>query len=175
MTKEFSISTELYIKNIIKLIQERLSPNSVYDCIDIVTTTKSNRKVIDSVILKISDKKFKNFEDSGYYIKLSEKITPKTNKTVQTGKYSYEIKNSKDPSDFVRFDYKPYDNYPNFHINADEALWGNHLTFPETTNLNLEKLDCFKAINIFNAFVAHPEEHILDKTKNDRYKRIIEN
>lgn len=175
MTKEFNIPLDHYIYTIVKLIQERLSSNSIDDCIDIEYANKSNKRVVTSVTIKISDKKFKNFEQSDYTIKISEKIRPKTSKTIQAGKYSYEIKNSKNINDFVRFDYKPYDMYPDYHINSDESVWGNHLTYPESTNLNLEKLDCFKAINIFNAFVAHPEDHILDKTKNDRYKRIIEN
>ena len=143
MVKEFKISQENYLENIIKYIQERLESAIVQDCIDIIYGVRNGETVVTSVTLKIIDKSFKNYG------------------------------NTTDPSDFVRFDYKPYKDFPHFHINSDEEKWGNHLTYPDSTNIDLERLDCFKAINIFNSFVAHPDEHILDKTKNERYLKYL--
>lgn len=173
LVKEFKISQGDYLIDIIKYIQERLESATVEDCIDISYTVRSGKRVVTSVTLKIIDKSFKNCGDSNYVIKIQETVRPKTQNSLITNKYSYEIRNAKDPSDFVRFDYKPYDDFPHFHINSDEEKWGNHLTYPDSTNIDLERLDCFKAINIFNSFVAHPDEHILDKTKNGRYLKYL--
>ncbi|MDS1011949.1 MULTISPECIES: hypothetical protein [Lactococcus] len=173
MVKEFKISQENYLENIIKYIQERLESAIVQDCIDIIYGVRNGETVVTSVTLKIIDKSFKNYGDSNYVIKIQETTIPKTQNSIITNKYSYEIRNTTDPSDFVRFDYKPYKDFPHFHINSDEEKWGNHLTYPDSTNIDLERLDCFKAINIFNSFVAHPDEHILDKTKNERYLKYL--
>ena len=174
MGKEFQIPVADYIANIMKLIQERLSSAVPEECVEIEFVNKSGSPIVSSVTLKITDEKFKNFESSEYVIRIAERVIPKTGKSIQTGKYSYEVRSTCNETDFVRFDYKPYDTFPHYHINSDEKTWGNHLTFPNSTNLNLEKLDCFKAINIFNAFVAHPDEHILDTYKNERYRQMIE-
>ncbi|PRT72681.1 hypothetical protein C6A27_01140 [Streptococcus anginosus] len=171
--KEFNISINQYIKKLVNYIQDRLSSPNWDDCIEIKFINKRGNKVVHSVDVNIQDRKFKHYENSNYVIKIAEKSYPKSDTKIFVKKYSYEIKNLENTRDFVRFDYKPYPNFPHFHINADENLWGNHLTYPDKTNINLENLDCFIALEIFNSFVAHPTEHILDKENNQRYLEKI--
>lgn len=167
--KEFPISIDDYLTELINFIETRFSSPQWADCIDIKFGNRRGNRFIKSVNVHIYDRTFKFYENSDYVIKITENPQLKSDKAIFVSRYSYEIKNLNNPDDFVRFDYKPYSNFPHFHINADEKKWGNHLTYPESTNINLEKLDCFTALEIFNAFVAHPEEHILDSTKNQRY------
>lgn len=171
--KIFSISIEDYFEKNIELIQNRFCDWDIEKWIKVKYKKRNSRVVLSSVVLNIDMGKFKNYENSNYSINIKEIIYPKTEDKVFTLKYSYEIRNSKDLSDFVRFDYKPSNDFPDLHINSDENKWGNHLTYPDSTNIDLEKLDCIKAINIFNAFVAHPDEHILDKDKNERYLKCL--
>ncbi|WEA14143.1 MULTISPECIES: hypothetical protein [Lactococcus] len=173
MEKEFEISAGEYLKQIIRYIQERLSSAVVEECIDIGYTVRHGQKIVSSITLKIVDKSFRDYENTNYVIRIQETVYPRTKSSIITKKYSYEIRNIENIRDFVRFDYKPYDNFPHFHINSDEETWGNHLVYPESTNIKLECLNCFKAINIFNAFVAHPNEHILDQSKNERYIQYL--
>ncbi|EGO6511691.1 hypothetical protein G7640_002076, partial [Enterococcus faecalis] len=92
---------------------------------------------------------------------------------IFTKKYSYEVANDNDLKDTVRFDYQIYADFPHLHINADEDTWGNHLTYPDKTNLNLEQLDVIKALNIFQKFIANPDIHILDTENNQPYVSIL--
>ena len=167
--KEFNLSIEQYLSKLIDFIQVRLASPEWEDCVEVIISTKNEKKYVQAVNVKIKDRRFKHYEDSDYTIKIVENPIVKTKNTITVNKYSYEIKSVTNPDDFVRFDYYPYSDFPHFHINADEKTWGNHLTYPDKTNINLEMLDCFIALEIFNAFVAHPEEHILDMDNNQRY------
>ena len=171
--KEFCISISDYVTKLVNFIQNRLSSPKWEEYIKINFTIRNGVKYVKSVDVHIQDARFKFYENIDYVIKITEKPQIKTTKTIFVFKYSYEIKNINDPNDFVRFDYKPYSDFPHFHINADENKWGNHLTYPESTNIDLEKLDCFIALEIFNSFVAHTNEHILDMKKNKRYIQKI--
>lgn len=172
ISKVFELPIEEYLKKIIKYIQERFYNVSVEECLVIKTKVINGNTYFSSIRVQINDKQIKNFEHTDYVVRISECIIHKTMTTICTPKYSYELRKI-DGTDLIRFDYKYYDRYPSHHINAIEKDWGNHLTFPDKTNINLEKIDCFKAIDIFCAYLKHPTEHILDKTNNERYLKKI--
>lgn len=169
----FNIPIEHYMRDIIEFINIRLSPHDYKDSITIHTKRKSGRKEVSSISLHIRNKKFNNFEYSDYSVRIIENIKPLTENKIYTQKYSYELNNEKENQDIVRFDYYPYQDFPHLHINANPEIWGNHLTYPESTNIDLEKLDCFKALNVFQRYVANPEKHILDTHNNRQYVDII--
>lgn len=142
-------------------------------CIKIEYITRKNEKFLDSVSIVIENEKFILPKNNNYLVSINETVIPETKKTVSTGKFSYELKHENNLSDFIRFDFKYYSNYPNFHINADKNKWGDHLTYPETTNINLENLDCIKTLNIFQKYVKNPHIHILDQNNNSKYLDIL--
>ncbi|MDT2818063.1 hypothetical protein P7H55_09445 [Vagococcus lutrae] len=170
----FDKSIYYYMKDIVDFIQDRLSPHEYADSITIRKGKRNNRDYIKEIAIHIIEKKFNGYEDSEYSVTIKEKVTPIGSTKVYTKKYTYELTNDENMEDLVRFDYFPYSNFPHFHINANEEEWGNHLTFPETTNLNLEKLDVIKALNIFQKYVADPSQHILDKSVNEKYVSVLE-
>lgn len=164
----FERSIDDYLVLIVKYIQERFCNISVEDSLTIKKITRNGTTYFSSIRVHINEAQVKKFENTGYVIKISETVFPKNQKMICTPKYTYELKKT-DDTDLIRFDYKYYDVYPSHHINAIESIWGNHLTFPEKTNIDLNKIDCFNAIDIFCAYLKHPTEHILDKDNNKRY------
>ena len=169
--KEFPININEYLTNAHKYITERFPSQTISDVIRLQMTKDkrilSVRFELNDGIFKMLEEKFTPLEPT-YVVKISEEVKPRTNNSITTGKYSYEIKNQNDADDFVRFDYKPYEHFPHYHINASERIHGpnNHLEYPKDTTINLELLDCFKAINIFNAFVKDYIEGTVDNTND---------
>ena len=170
----FNKPINIYSLEILKFIQERMSPHDYEHSFTVRKGRKNGRDCLEEVAVHIKLKKFKDYEHSEYSVNISEKVIPLGESKIYTKKYSYEIVNDNDIHDFIRFDYFPYDNHPHLHINANESKWGDHLVYPETTNLNLEKLDVIKALNIFQKFAVKPTNHILDQEKNDIYVSILE-
>lgn len=167
----FDKSINEYAKDVIQFIQTRLSPHEYSDSFTITKGIRNGKPYIQSAVVHIKDKQFEKLEYSGYFVKIREKVYPAGDSHIFTKKYSYEIYNE---NDLIRFDYSSaYTNFPNLHINADEQTWGNHLTFPGTTNLDLEKLDIIKALNIFQKYATNPQFHILDQKNNKQYVSII--
>lgn len=118
--KEFPISIDDYLTELINFIETRFSSPQWADCIDIKFGNRRGNRFIKSVNVHIYDRTFKFYENSDYVIKITENPQLKSDKAIFVSRYSYEIKNLNNPDDFVRFDYKPYSNFPHFHINADE-------------------------------------------------------
>lgn len=169
----FNISIESYLSDVINFISTRMSPHEYTESVTIYTKKKNGKQVVSSVHVHIKDRKFDKHEYSEYSVKIVENIRPLSDRKIFTQKYTYELSNDKNEKDLVRFDYYPYIAYPHLHINADPDVWGNHLVYPESTNLDLEKMDCFKALNIFQRFVTHPDNHILDQSSNEQYISIL--
>ncbi len=170
----FHESIDEYAQARIKFISGRMENADWTECITLVPKMRNGKRYIAKVKLDITNQKFKSFSSSDYVVNLKEIVTAETESTVSTQKYTYEVKHHMIEEDFVRFDYFPYLQYPHYHINANEEKWGNHLTYPEKTNLNLKLLDSLKALNIFEKFQHHPHHHILDIDKNDMYKDILQ-
>lgn len=168
----FDKSVTVYAKELIKFAQERLNC-TVNTIISIETGKKNGKDYVKSIIVKIDNEKYLNYEHSNYSVSAKEKIYPLGKNRIFTKKYSYEVANDNDLKDTVRFDYQIYADFPHLHINADEDTWGNHLTYPDKTNLNLEQLDVIKALNIFQKFIANPDIHILDTENNQPYVSIL--
>lgn len=170
----FSESITEYLARRRSFILNRLENINTDDHITIHFSKKNGRRKLDSIDLHIEDQKFKSYPTSDYSVKVKEKVYPLDEDHSYTKKFSYELSNDEDLNDFVRFDFYSYDNFPALHINAYEDSWGNHLTYPETTNINLECLDSLKALSLFEKFIHHPEEHILDQEHNEAYINIVE-
>lgn len=170
----FHKSIENYAKDMMEFMLDRIYPHNYEDSMTIESGIRNGRKFIKSIVFNLEKKQFKNYEYSDYRINIKEKVIPLTKESVYTKKFKYEILNVNDEKDFIRFDYAIHPIFPHMHINADENTWGNHLTYPDKTNLNLEKLDAIKAMNIFQKFVANPEFHILNQEDNGIYVSIIE-
>lgn len=93
------------------------------------------------------------------------------------GKHSnLETKTWKSNS-YIRFDFAPDTvNYPTVHINAYKKKWGNHLSYPESTNLNLSKMSCPLAIEVFRKYALDREVFPTDQkeNRNEEYVKLFE-
>ncbi|MBO0445544.1 hypothetical protein JZO78_04240 [Enterococcus ureilyticus] len=171
----FEKTINIYMLEIVKFISERMAPQNYDECLTIQRGIKNGREYVKSIAVHINEQQFKDQVGSSYKVNIKEKVIPigDSNSNIFTKKYTYEIFNENDETDYVRFDYMPYPTFPHLHINAYEQKWGNHLTYPESTNLDLVKLDVIKALNIFQKYCHNPEDHILDQDKNAKYVSII--
>lgn len=170
----FDTSIEEYTRDLIKFIMERMSPHEYTHSITVHKGTKNGRATLELVSVHIDEKRFNNQSTDSYCVNIKEKVKSLGDKKIFTKKFSYEVINKEITDDFIRFDYCRYPEFPHLHINACEDIWGNHLTFPESTNLNLEKIDCMKALNIFQKYVSNPSNHILDAETNQQYLYILD-
>lgn len=169
----FPISIKEYLKTRGLFIQNRIADGNFSDSISVERIKVNGERVIRSVKLHLYKKKFIDPPFSNYSVNIKEKVTYLDDGNIFTKKFTYEILNDDDPSDFVRFDYFNYESYPPLHINADEERWGNHLTYPDSTNLDLKKLDSLKALNIFQKCLFNPDCHLLDEENNGIYLSIL--
>ena len=99
--KEFNLSIEQYLSKLIDFIQVRLASPEWEDCVEVIISTKNEKKYVQAVNekkyvqavnVKIKDRRFKHYEDSDYTIKIVENPIVKTKNTITVNKYSYEIK-----------------------------------------------------------------------------------
>lgn len=172
----FDVSIGEYTERIYKFLQERVAPHEIKDSVNVElgnSEKSKDKKIIKSVTVHIKNKKFISDLESPYRIRMQEKVIPENERSVSTRKYTYELKNVDDPTDFIRFDYKQYKEFPHLHINSDPNVWGDHLTYPDTININLNKIDIIKALNIFEKYIHHQDCHILDSGSNYQYLEII--
>lgn len=170
---EWDIGITDYVIKLTKFLQIRMDNIDIKSSIDIRIKKKNREEYIESVRVKVEDKKFKKPENNFYIVNLSEVVSGNGDSSITTKKYSYEIKNEYSSLDYFRFDFKPSKEFPNYHINADHREWGKyHLTYPDDTDIDLEKLDIFKALHIFQKYVANPDSHPLSN-ENVKYKDII--
>lgn len=77
--------------------------------------------------------------------------------------------------DFIAFDYEPNKTkYPKIHINAYEKKWGDHLSYPETTNLNLFKMSCPLALKVFELYEKDINDFPANRETNQHYVNLFE-
>lgn len=96
-------------------------------------------------------------------------------KQLELTKYTYHGNFIDNPQiDFIRFDFEPtMRNHAPLHVNAHEESWGDHLTFPDGTNLDITKMNLMKALRVFNHYSENKTSHPLDQTINEPYATII--
>lgn len=124
--------------------------------------------------IKIDSSHIKNYET--YNVKMRESVRQDTHRVKSLG-FSYNIHNSYDLTDFLRFDLDlklERRGFEALHANAFEEKWGKeHLIFPSDTNLNLTKLNYQKAILIFLKYVSQEDNHPYENTTNELYREIL--
>lgn len=81
-----------------------------------------------------------------------------------------------DPNiDFIRFDFEPFKvKYAPIHINTYKKKWGDHLTFPDETNLNVSKTNCPLALKIFHKYAEDKNKNPVDQASNQEYVEMFE-
>lgn len=171
--KIFKESIEEYTIKRLKFIKDRLESYQPKKQLQIKKGKRNGKEVLKEVNLNLVEESYKSVPNSQYHINIKETVRPESDNTIFTKKYKYELAHKYNDIDLIRFDYYPYSNFPHLHINADENKWGNHIT-EEETNLNLENLDSYKALNVFEKFLHHPDKHILDENNNSIYRQIID-
>ncbi|MEG0550306.1 MAG: hypothetical protein RR554_04045 [Vagococcus sp.] len=176
MAHIYNQSISDYLNQIGKFLSERLDLGR--DDITSVVKFKyveTNAKEIDSVLIKIEDKKFISCDYIEYTVKINEILFPIEDTDCKSFKFSYELRGIPNEEDLIRFDFNDnYTKYPKYHINANEKTWGKyHLVFPEDTNIDLKKMNAVIALNMFQKHVCHPDNHILDKENNNDYLAML--
>lgn len=157
-----------YLKKLIELIRNRVSTSSNVP-FDFRFDEKDDKlkmfeiKIIDGVLDDIPD----------FKVILKEKSYSFTDKT-DIKNFSFHLQNKENKSDFVRFDLdfnEAKKGFPPIHANADGNVWSKeHLIYPEDIGINIERMNCLKAIYIFSHYINHTNEHPYDNEHNEWYK-----
>lgn len=128
-------------------------------------------------ILYEFENKNAHFPEKAFFkMRLFEKGSIPNNSIVDILKYTYHgYYMDTANTDFIRFDFEPATRkYAPLHINADRRKWGDHLTFPNGTNLDISKIDLEKALLIFELYSDNKNCFPLDQQNNQSYVNIIE-
>lgn len=136
---------------------------------------------IISYELNLSNVQFPNGKPDSFRMELKELAhTVFTKPTVTNlteyrfqGKHSVDGKWSK--KDFIAFDFEPFKiRYPKVHINAYKDRWGDHLSYPESTNLNILKMSCPLALKVFELYEKNIEDFPTNIHTNAHYVKLFE-
>jgi hypothetical protein len=119
-----------------------------------------------------------NFEQyAGFQMKLNEAAYANAEDLSLTKlrSYSYHGFHLEDPNKhFIRFDYEPFkEKYAPVHINAYKQKWGDHLVYPDDTNLDISKISCPIALKIFNRYAKDKDDFPTNKDTNQPYVELI--
>lgn len=89
--------------------------------------------------------------------------------------YSYHGFYISDPQfKFLRFDFEPFKKlHAPIHINTP-VIWGDHLTYPDTTNLDISKISPEIALKIFNRYAKNENDYPTNAVTNAEYVSIME-
>ncbi|NLD33059.1 MAG: hypothetical protein GX662_12530 [Trichococcus flocculiformis] len=124
--------------------------------------------------IKIDTSNIKNYET--YNVKMRENVREEASRVKSLG-FSYNIHNLYDLNDFLRFDLDlklESKGFEALHANANKEKWKKeHLIYPSDINLNLTKLNYYKAILIFLKYVSRASDHPYDNTTNAVYQEIL--
>lgn len=130
-----------------------------------------------SYTLDISKVYFEQYPE--FQMKLNESAYAKVEdlSITKLRSYSYHGFHLEDPrKDFIRFDYEPFkERYAQVHINAYKQRWGDHLVFPDDTNLDISKMSCPIAMKIFNRYAKNKGDFPTNQETNQPYVEIIGN
>ncbi|WP_062199817.1 hypothetical protein [Massilibacterium senegalense] len=91
--------------------------------------------------------------------------------------HGFHIEHKDDPKKhFIRFDFEPVkEKYAPIHINAPKQKWGDHLTYPDGTNLDISKISFQIAIKVFYRYANDKNDYPLNMETNKPYVKIFEN
>lgn len=111
------------------------------------------------VSLKIK-KLYLNMDSSGkYYVDLDQDIKSKGDHCISK-KFSNQVISNEDGEDYIRLDFKPNLEFPNYHINVSEKKFGkHHYIYPSDTKLDISKTNPITSLNIFQKYIKtgyHP-------------------
>lgn len=143
----------------------------------IVSTSQDMSKIEYS--MEVSKVEFEQYPF--FQMKLNEAAFANANDLSVTylRSYSYHGFHKKEPKDpemhFIRFDFEPFkEKYAPVHINAPEQKWGDHLIYPDSTNLDISKMCCPIAIRIFDRYAKDKDDYPVNQVTNKPYRDIIE-
>lgn len=90
-------------------------------------------------------------------------------------RYTYHGFHLIDPTiHFIRFDYEPFKKkFAPLHINAEEKIWGDHLVFPDDTNLDISKMSFPIALKVFERYAENKDDFPANQETNQPYVEII--
>ncbi|MBE1556532.1 hypothetical protein [Sporosarcina limicola] len=127
--------------------------------------------------LDVSKAKFGQY--LGFQMKLNEDAfaNAKDLSITKLRSYSYHGFHLENPNKhFIRFDYEPFkERYAPVHINAYKQKWGDHLVFPDDTNLDISKMSSPIAMKIFNRYAKDKGDFPTNQETNQPYVEIIKN
>ncbi|WDF50929.1 hypothetical protein PQ460_00300 [Paenibacillus sp. KACC 21273] len=175
------IQTQLTIEvneNVYERIKQIFAVAQEYNLTEVV----KNNIVINSsdekiyYTLNVSKAEFENYPN--FKMKLLESAySNKENLSITKLKsYSYHAFHSINPSkEFIRFDFEPFkQKYAPIHINANKQRWGDHLVYPDDTNLDISKMSCPIALKIFKRYAKDKDDFPTNQETNEEYVKIIE-
>lgn len=168
-------------ENIFKRIEHILEVAQQYGLLDVVKenlTIHSSEELGEiGYTLDIPKMYFKQYP--GFQMKLNESAYASNSNLSITRlqSYSYHGFHLGNPKvDFIRFDYEPFkERYAPVHINAYKKKWGDHLVFPDDTNLDISKMSCSIALQIFNRYAKDKNDFPTNQETNQPYVEIIGN
>lgn len=180
-----TISTEQTLQvdeNILERIREILSASQEYDLLDIVKSkliinTSSDNTMIeyDLAVPKVFFEEFPHFQ-----MKLFEKGFSRDSALTETHLVSYSyngfhripnVNPSKDH--FIRFDFEPFKkNHAPVHINTPQE-WGDHLIYPDNTNLDISNMNCATALKVFHRYAKDIDDYPVNQKTNQEYAAMF--
>lgn len=123
---------------------------------------------------------FADLTEDTFQMSLKESALCRVSEPSTTKIYIYRFEgrhrnyNNWKGKNFIAFDFEPYKiNHPKIHINADKKTWGDHLSYPETTNLNLYKMSCPLAIRTFRMYACDVNRFPANKDDNAEYTELF--
>ncbi|PAQ14735.1 hypothetical protein CD798_09845 [Bacillaceae bacterium SAOS 7] len=143
-----------------------------------INVSKDNSKI--EYNLNVKKAKFPDYPL--FQMKLNEAAytTDKGEAVTYLKSYSYQgfhIENKEDAKKhFIRFDFEPFKKkYAPVHINAPEQEWGDHLTYPDSTNLDISKMSFPIAVEVFHRYAKDKNDYPVNEKTNMHYVEIFEN
>ncbi|WP_341960042.1 hypothetical protein NM897_09685 [Planococcus maritimus] len=111
---------------------------------------------------------FKKFQEMGFSTTGEE--------GVRVRSYSYHGQHKTNHTEnFIRFDFEPLKRkYPPIHINAHPQIWGDHLVYPDDTNLDISKMSCSLSFKIFYRYAKDPRDFPINKETNEPYREFFD-
>lgn len=148
----------------------------VVDCINIDYNTE-----IEKIGYTFSYPSAKFPCNNNFQMKLKEKaISNMSNLNLtEVSSFSYhgfhKDQNSDPQIDFIRFDFEPFkQKYSPLHINVNKKKWGDHLTFPDETNLDISKMKCRLALKVFSKYAIDKNNNPIDQSNNQEYAELFD-
>lgn len=161
------VESEIYINELIELC-------NIYNLGDLKDIMKVRHSETKSLLeLNVRDYSFENKEY--FKMRLLEKVDVSNVSFVDILKYTYHGNYTEEARiNFIRFDFEPGTRkYAPLHVNANEEKWGDHLSFPDGTNLDISQMDLKKALKVFSLYSEGKDNYPLDQDTNHEYVDIV--